>query len=338
MVMATFFDLELLIELVLIGTLLAYILVTFAVLFMRYVHDNPDLDSPGPVSKTGFAEGIKTGLSSDQRQDSSAQVPELTPSSDNTSAYDKIRGSPKKRPKMSRFQNSPSSKHVTFNSSLRVHTDSAAGSDATDPVDTSPANHTSLLKETALLGNSASSHKPKRSSNSSNTSVPPHTKESHFKKLDFHPLMEDSSSIDEDESLASDNILFERQLSPDISNKLGGSSIRKYVQDQNPGPKSKKSDLRKLLMENQDGNENRNSLPLWLKLVKDVVDRISVSPPRTLCLLCAIYAVEVVMCVFLSKQWQTMADGSIVSLGFLGFLSTIFVVLVGIICFMPQSL
>ena len=86
-----------------------------------------------------------------------------------------------------------------------------------------------------------------------------------------------------------------------------------------------------------DETANRGSLPLWLQIVTDVVDSISVSPTRIMCLLCGIYAVEIVMCVTVSRLWQNMADGSIVSLGLLGILSAIFVVLVGIVSFMPQS-
>ena len=322
------------------GTLLAYILVTFAVLFMRYVHDNPEPVSPEQDSKIGFAEGRTRGLSRDRHQDSSSHVSEPTSSCDNASTYDKIRGSPSKQPKMSRFRNSPSSKRVTFSSSLHVHTDGRAaaptGTKSTNPDDHIKESYS--LKETALVGNSASSRVSKQSSKTLYTSMPSHSEDSHFKTLGFHPLLDNSSSNEEDELLASEDVLFQRLLSPDTSNERGVSRVRKNVPDKNPEPKSQKSNLRKLLMETQDGRQNKSNLPLWLKLVTDVVDSVSVSPGRTLCLLCAIYGVEIVICIVLIKLWQAMADGSIVSLGLLGFLSAILLVLVGIISFMPQSM
>ena len=383
MVMATFFDLKLLIELVLIGTLLAYILVTFAVLVTRYVPDNPVRDPAEPVSKSGFAADeeeavkVKSGSTMSERngltprpENGSVRASELPPSpsslgdDQSTSSYRKIRGSLRKQPTMSRSQSSAgsNSRRVTFGASLGVHEEggTARSAPTADPEEHAhpPRGPQSSLGRSASLGknNSASSPPPPHSqnqpSNSSNgtprASEPstPRTTDSDFKALDFHPLLGHSSSDDEDELLATDDILFQRQ--PPLTDKSsrrgggrGGSNIRQSALDQNRKPdrvqNRKSPDLRKLLVGAHDEKANRGSLPLWLQIVTDVVDSISVSPTRIMCLLCGIYAVEIVMCVTVSRLWQNMADGSIVSLGLLGILSAIFVVLVGIVSFMPQS-
>lgn len=375
MVMATFFDLELLIELVLIGTLLAYVMVTFALLHMRYVIHEPRIRLAEPVSVSDSGTATRENTDSDSSQPPGKEEAQPgegitvhrrkpTPPRKQPTISRSLEQTPKKKDKSRSFmgvKNFPYFKRV----GEKTHTQDGDRQNKNVPVVNLKRNSLPLKQKRSLSEALSIGAKQFRFSRGILTKRAEQSGK-------YSPVPEVSSSEDEQDVLGNrgrDNIKNvdnstkqKREKIPDAGNVEEITEKPDCVSDLNPDSKTgprRPSGARGLAgtsEERSDSATQEKSIDLagknynsitpqktlphrtsWLKALTDFTDKISLSPKKTICVLACVYGVGIVLCSVMTAHWTRLADGNWVAIVVFGLLSAILLVLVGAVCFMQEN-
>lgn len=302
MVMATFVKLDLLIELVLIGTLLAYVLVAFAVLLMRYAR----VDGQGSEWRDSVRGTDNPSLQthSDAENDVDVGEEECKPSETEVDS-------------------------ATFRRHSAQHCEPTLDAPRDARVGRNRANGRRCKKRASALRPSfLSGHKHQRLSSSSSSSE-------EFGDNDATSLLARRSS-DVTSCTAARRISASSaetgSSAEDRSEHHGGGECQ---------PRQEVCSSRTLRhrqnRKHVDGPGGPCARSRVWKVLSHWADEIAASRSRTLTFLVSAYGVQVALCVMVAVFWDNVADRSAVVLAAVGVLAVVLIAMVAMMCLMPQT-